>query len=134
MIPSPYRTTVPDTSGHVRLTLPDSTGRTDKTCNVCLSGRQVSGPVFDPARDDRPSAPYRVDLSTLVHSLTFDFRTHTGRLILPDLCCADMSGCIRLFTAIDPHVIRIETLAGDVADTTYVRDGGNWAALPPEAM
>lgn len=51
-----HRTTVPDTIGHVRLTLPDATGRTDKTCNVCLSGRQVSGPIVEPRSLQRQRA------------------------------------------------------------------------------
>ncbi len=37
------RTTVPDTFGHVRLTLPDSTGRTGQPLKGCLSGCPVSG-------------------------------------------------------------------------------------------
>lgn len=38
------RTTVPDMTGHVRLTRPDSTGRTLSLYRECLSGRPVSGP------------------------------------------------------------------------------------------
>jgi hypothetical protein len=127
----PNRTTVPDTSGHVRLTQPDSTGRTDKTCNVCLSGRQVSCPEGDGALSEWQSAPYRDDLGTIVNSLSYNFRTQTGRLSLPALCCTDMDGCIRLFTTIDSHVNRIETVVGNTSSTIYVREVSGWVARCP---
>jgi hypothetical protein len=73
-------------------------------------------------------APFRPDLGTDVHHLAYDFRTRIGRLAMPGGCCTDMAGCIRLFIAIDPSVVRIETVAGDVADTIYVRHVTGWIA------
>jgi hypothetical protein len=39
---------------------------------------------------------------------------------------ADMSGCLKLFTSIDPGVQIIETFAGDKSDTIYKRTGTDW--------
>jgi hypothetical protein len=42
-----------------------------------------------------------------------------------------MAGAINLFTAIDPHVERIVTRAGDILNTTYVGTATGWRALQP---
>lgn len=74
--------------------------------------------------------PFRSDLVTFVQSLAYDFRTRTGRLTMPDGCCTAMAGCIRLFVAIDPHVVRIDTVSGHVPDTSYHRDERRgWVAV-----
>ena len=73
----------------------------------------------------------RWDLQTAVDSLAYDFNAATGRLYMPDGVCTDMSGCIALFTAIDPKVRHIVTFAGGKQDTTYHRDGAHWEARKP---
>lgn len=113
-----HRTTVPDTIGHVRSTRPDGTGQTDKTCNVCPSGRQVSGPGHD--------------LSGYAQALTYDYQARSGRLTLPAGCCVDMGACLRLFLAIDPAVVRVATFAGQVPDTVYTRHTAGWSAHLPQ--
>ncbi len=86
-------------------------------------------PVSSPeASSPRDASPFRPDLGTSVTRLAYDFRTRTGRLILPAWCCTDMSGCLRLFTAIDSNVLRIETVAGTVPDTCYTRGASGWSA------
>ena len=83
----------------------------------------------------------RPDLVTRVLSLSYDFCTREGTLFMPEYCCTDMTGAIRLFVAIDPEVERIFTRSGDVPDTYYVRaddddhdgashfDSGWWLAV-----
>lgn len=68
---------------------------------------------------------------TCVSAMSYDFRTRTGQLTMPDLCCTDMGGCIRLFTAIDPDVVRIEAISGDAIDTLYSRGPHGWQARRP---
>lgn len=72
---------------------------------------------------------WREDLGTLVSSLTYDFTTRIGRLLMPPDCCTDMRGVIFLFQRLDPCVVRIETIAGDKPDTIYVRQGHEWKAF-----
>lgn len=73
-------------------------------------------------------AVWREDLQTSACKLVYDFTIRTGTLILPDLCCTDMSGAVRLFKAIDPNVQRIVTMSGDVVDTLYTRTLDGWKA------
>ncbi len=65
-------------------------------------------------------------------ALAHDFRTHFGKLTVAEGHCCDMEGCIALFERIDPEVKLIETYAGDVPDTLYVRlSTGKWTAYRP---
>jgi hypothetical protein len=73
-------------------------------------------------------AAWRADLQTSVRSLSYDFISRTGTLVLPAMCCTDMTGAIDLFTAIDPHVQVIATVADDASDTTYMRTAKGWQA------
>jgi hypothetical protein len=54
-----------------------------------------------------------------VQPLVYDARTRIGRLDFPAGDCCDMSGAIKLFTAIDPDVLAIETFSGGEPDTVY---------------
>ena len=73
----------------------------------------------------------RDDLETAVDGLEYNFNTRTGRLYMPRGCCTDMTGCIRLFTAIEPNVQVIRTLSGLSWDTSYHRRGDEWHARLP---
>lgn len=68
----------------------------------------------------------RADLQTSVLAVHYDFLTRTGTLHMAPQCTTDMTGAIALFTAIDPDVQRIETIAGDHLDTAYVYTAGGW--------
>lgn len=74
-------------------------------------------------------APWDERLMCDVVSLSYDFRSHTGQLYLPDGSCCDMRGCVALFEAIDPKVTAINTHSGDKADTAYRKKGTEWKAL-----
>jgi hypothetical protein len=75
---------------------------------------------------------WRADLWTPVKSLSYEFDTRTGVLVMPEGCCTDMSGAIALFRGIDAEVTRIETYGGAVRDTTYARGPrGKWDARLP---
>jgi hypothetical protein len=63
--------------------------------------------------------------------IAYDLDTRTGRVDMPAGCCVDMSTTIALFEDIDSHVERIDTYAGAVADTSYVRRYGRWIAYAP---
>jgi hypothetical protein len=83
----------------------------------------------------RQSPPFHPDLVCSVSDLAYDFTTCTGKLKMPDNACCDMSACIELFTRIDRNVKRIDTFAGDKADTAYIRKRGNmWVAILENKM
>lgn len=46
-------------------------------------------------------------------AMTYDFETRTGSLLVPRLHCTDMTGCVELFTRIDPNVEMITVDSGD---------------------
>jgi hypothetical protein len=70
-------------------------------------------------------------LQCRVQHVAYDFCTRTGRLYFPVGNCCDMTGAIRLFTAIDPDVHLIETFAGGEPDTFYRCNVGDreWTAF-----
>lgn len=59
-------------------------------------------------------------------TLSYDFRTRTGTLMLEDGHCCDMRGCIDMFKAIDPAVKRIDTYSGSEPDTSYHLGASGW--------
>ena len=66
--------------------------------------------------------------------LSYDFETRAGEIYFPQAHCCDMSGCIKLFAAIDPEAVSIQTFSGDRPDTSYHRDSGgssDWSAFLP---
>lgn len=65
-------------------------------------------------------------LVTTIRDLGYDFTTRTGTVRLPDGCCTDMSGCIRLFTRIDRAAQVIHCIAGETHAYSYVRQRGEW--------
>lgn len=71
---------------------------------------------------------WRDDVQCDVVSLSYDFSARKGVLHLDEGNCTDMSGCIGIFVAIDPDVRRIDTIAGKITDTVYVRRGDRWFA------
>lgn len=64
-----------------------------------------------------------------VKALSYDFATRTGAIAFPPYHCCDMTGCTRLFEAIDPGVIAIDTYSGDRPDTVYRKRRGTWEAM-----
>jgi hypothetical protein len=79
-------------------------------------------------RDSKRDGKWDERLICHVQQLTYDFCTQTGKLDLPAANCCDMTGAIKLFTAIDPDVQAIETFAGGEPDTVYSRNRGEWTA------
>lgn len=73
---------------------------------------------------------YRSDLQCCVQSITYEPQSRMGVLFLPDLNSPDMSGCIRLFTAIDPLVNLVMVIeAGGFQVAYFKRRDGEWDAL-----
>ncbi len=69
-----------------------------------------------------------------VNDLTYDFGKKAGVLHMAPGNCCHKPGCTDLFERIDPKAQRIETFAGDKADTINVRErGGDWRAMLPAA-
>src|SRR5438093_1079447 len=66
-----------------------------------------------------------------VDKVSYDFRSSTGRIDMPEGSCTDMAGAIDLIRGIDPEARRIETFAGGKPDTSYLRDvkGDRWRAV-----
>lgn len=71
---------------------------------------------------------YLPELMCEVHSLTYDFTSRTGTLIMAQGNATDMAGAIALFERIDPNVQYIATFAGSIPDTRYVLRGSQWIA------
>ena len=64
-----------------------------------------------------------------VEELRYDYGRHAGRLVMSDLNCTGMRGCISVFEAIDPDVQVIDTVQrtlGGHRNTTYSKIGGEW--------
>ncbi|MBY5841426.1 hypothetical protein J3P71_03995 [Rhizobium leguminosarum] len=77
--------------------------------------------------------PYHSKLKCQVKSLSYDFKTRTGTLLMAEINACDAMGCWEIFSAIDPDVKRIETFAGDKADTFYIRSGKEWGVQRPSS-
>ena len=74
-------------------------------------------------------AVQRQDLMCQVVSLSYDFDKRAGSLNMAERQSTDMTACVRLFTAVDPEVRRIDTFAGTKPDTIYKRtDDEEWEA------
>jgi hypothetical protein len=84
--------------------------------------------------------PFRNDVQCFVERLSYDFRLHLGFLYMARGSCCDMTGCIKLFKAIDPKVVGIQTFEmkenGEevrAKDTCYFKyDNGEWVAYCPK--
>ena len=74
---------------------------------------------------------YKSELQCSVLGVTYDFLTKRGVLIMEEGNACDMSGCIAFFQRIDPGVKAIQTMAGDVYDTSYRLVGEEWEASLP---
>jgi hypothetical protein len=65
-----------------------------------------------------------------VRAVTYNFVEKTGHVIMDEIGCVDMGGCIAVFTAIDPEVKAIQTwneVDGEhFEDTAYVKHGEAW--------
>lgn len=69
---------------------------------------------------------YHPDLKCRVLGLQYGYTDKVGHAFLEKDHCADMSGAIRVFTAIDPKVETIRTYSGGSLDTIYARAGDTW--------
>jgi hypothetical protein len=70
------------------------------------------------------------ELQTFIVSIEYIPLERRGILRMPYCCCCDMVGCIRLFERINDEIEKIETFAGEVRDTVYMRrQGGEWRAF-----
>lgn len=65
-----------------------------------------------------------------VRRITYEPVNRTGEVILDEHGCADMSGAIELFIAIDPDVRKIQASNSDgqtlTSGTVYRRNGNDW--------
>ena len=66
-----------------------------------------------------------------VERLQYDYQSKIGVLIMGELSCTDMSGCIGLFKCIDPNVKEIHTRSdsGSIRDTIYKKKDGKWHSI-----
>jgi hypothetical protein len=70
--------------------------------------------------------PYRSDLQANIKTFSYDFEARVGTLQTAPYQSADMGECINLFESIDPHVERIDAVAGNEPDIRYTRSAGGW--------
>lgn len=75
--------------------------------------------------------PYHAGLMCDVESLTYDYNARRGTVHFAPVNVCDMSGCVRLFTAIDENAEDIQTFSGGERDTRYVKQRGEWTAIDP---
>lgn len=65
-----------------------------------------------------------------VRALAYNFVEKTGHVIMDEIGCVDMGGCIDVFTAIDPEVRGIQTwneVDGErFEDTAYIKRNDAW--------
>lgn len=69
-----------------------------------------------------------------VLSITYDVKTQTGKVFMPDGNCVNFSTTVELFIGIDKDVKLIETFSGAYRDTYYRRTGAgvwDWSAHVP---
>ena len=59
-------------------------------------------------------------------SLSYDFETRTGQLVMAPENSCDMNTCVALFRKIDEKVQRIVTFAGGVADLSFRLGSSGW--------
>jgi hypothetical protein len=79
---------------------------------------------------DKIETNFSLELLCDVVSVYYDFGERTGKLVMGDQQCCTMDGCIAMFRRIDPDVRLINTYAGKIADTSYMRDmEGRWTAI-----
>jgi hypothetical protein len=94
--------------------------------------------TFVHERHGREGSVFVQGLGTCIWSLSYDARTRTGTIEMPEGYCTDMSGAVTVFTRIDPAVVQVITKAGGVVDTTYQRVKDNtWTAIanrPPHGV
>lgn len=69
---------------------------------------------------------YHPDFKCGVLGIQYSYLDKVAHAFLPDAHCADMTGAIRFFTAIDPKVETIRTYSGASLDTVYGRIGDTW--------
>ena len=58
--------------------------------------------------------------------LSYDFGSRAGIAEFAEDNCSDMDGAIKVFSAIDPEVINIQTYSGEKKDTLYRKIKGEW--------
>ena len=68
-------------------------------------------------------------LMAFVHRIEYNRDLRRGTIFMPRGSCTDMRGAIRLFEHIDPEVLEIVGVAGDVPETWYRRQGRDWVAF-----
>ena len=74
---------------------------------------------------------YDERLICFVDSLSYDFNSHTGKLYVANGGCCDMTGCIKLFKAIDPQVTTILPYSGGKEDVYYKKVDTKWKSYSP---
>ena len=82
------------------------------------------------------TADFQLDPRTkcFLKGLEYDFTTRMGELLMGEGSCTDMSGCIAIFTQIDPDVEIIRTWrcgkTSRIEDTAYRKWDDKWHAIP----
>jgi hypothetical protein len=106
------------------------------SCHLVISTRPGLSPKCDVKCDVIKGSvlmsEFHDKFQCYVRSLHYDYEKHAGRLVMDELSCTDMLGCIAIFMVIDPNVQLIDTVqhsgCGGYRDTTYRKIGGAWHA------
>lgn len=78
-----------------------------------------------------PKPVYHPEFQCSVFGISYDFSTKHGVLNMDDSNACDMDGCTAFFERIDPAVKSIQTIAGEIEDTSYRLIGKEWKANLP---
>ena len=78
------------------------------------------------------TAPRHREMMCRVERIDYDFQLRRAVVHLPPGDCCDMGGCIAAIEKIDRRAREIQTVAGDLPDTAYIRIDGEWHAVAPE--
>lgn len=74
--------------------------------------------------------PYFHDgLRTYVDAIAYDFHERRAVIWVPEDCCTDMAGAIRLAQKIDRRVREVHVNEGHTLDVVYRRTGRTWVAF-----
>ena len=81
--------------------------------------------------NDSEKKYYDERLQCFAEVLDYDFKTRTGILYIGSHGCCDMTGCVKLFKAVDPRAETINTFSSESPDTIYKKQGAGWQAFDP---
>jgi hypothetical protein len=86
---------------------------------------------FEPLKEHEWDEYWNEQIQCVILGVNLDLRKRIVTLMLSDTGCTDMQGAIDYARSFMPKVTRIETIAGDTPDTTYILRAKGWISVTP---